>query len=277
MELTVVGCTGSLPGPDSPASCYLVTAHDGERDWRLLLDLGPGALGALQRHTDPLTIDAVALSHLHPDHCLDLTGLKVFRGHGPQEVDGDLDVHAPAGAAERMGRAYGVEQAEEFTGFAFHDLADGGSVEVGPFTVTAYAVEHPVPAFGLRVEADGVVLAYTGDTDSCPGLVPLMAGADLVLAEAAFVEGRDEARGLHLTGRRAAEAVVAAEREGGKGPVGRLLLTHLPPWTPAEVVLGEARQVWDGPVEVVRPDARYAVQAGAAAAAAGDGAVGGGG
>ena len=80
MDLTIVGCTGSLPGPSSPASCYLLTVHDGQRDWRVLLDLGSGALGALQRHTDPLGLDAVVLSHLHPDHCLDLTGLKVMRG-----------------------------------------------------------------------------------------------------------------------------------------------------------------------------------------------------
>lgn len=260
MDLTIVGCSGSVPGPDSPASCYLVTAHGTDREWRLLLDLGNGALGALQRHTDPLSIDAVVLSHLHPDHCLDLTGLKVWRGHGPDEVDGDLDVWAPAGAGERMGRAYGVEQAEEFTGFVFHDLQDGGAFEIGPFAITAYAVEHPVPAFGLRVEAHGEVLAYTGDTDSCPGLVPLMAGADVVLAEAAFTEREDAPRGLHLTGRRAAEAVVEAERDGDRGPVGRLLLTHLPPWTPADVVLGEAREVWDGAIEVVQPGVRYAVR-----------------
>ena len=87
-----------------------------------------------------------------------------------------------------------------------------------------------------------------------------MAGADVVLAEAAFVEGRDTARGLHLTGRRAAEAVVEAGQQGGQGPVGRLLLTHLPPWTPPEVVLGEAQEVWDGPTEVVRPDATYRIE-----------------
>jgi ribonuclease BN (tRNA processing enzyme) len=72
MRLTIVGCSGSFPGPDSPASCYLVEAeHDGAT-FRLVLDLGSGALGHLQRYTDLESVDAVVLSHLHADHCLDI-------------------------------------------------------------------------------------------------------------------------------------------------------------------------------------------------------------
>ncbi|MFK5633177.1 MULTISPECIES: MBL fold metallo-hydrolase [unclassified Ornithinimicrobium] len=247
MDLTIVGCTGSLPGPDSPASCYLVSAeHDG-RTWRIVLDLGHGALGALQRHTDPLSLDAVVLSHLHPDHCLDLTGLRVLRGYGPTRPTGDLAVHAPAGAAERMARAYGVAGAEPLTGMAFTDLVDAVPFVVGPFTITPYPVRHPVPAYGLRVEAGGAVLAYTGDTDSCPGLAPLLAEADLALAEASFLEGRDTARGIHLTARRAAEAAAAAGAH-------RLMLTHIPPWTDLEESRAEAATVWPGEVEIARPD-----------------------
>lgn len=252
MHLTVVGCSGSLPGPDSPASCYLVEAEHEGREWRVVLDLGPGALGALQRHTDPLTLDAVVLSHLHADHCLDLTGLRVLRAHGPAPATTDLPVHAPAGAAERMARAYGVLEPEPMRGMNFTDLADGVAFTVGPFTITPYAVRHPVPAFGLRVDAAGQVLAYTGDTDSCPGLAPLLAGADLALAEASFLEGRDTGRGVHLTARRAAEAALEA---GAR----RLMLTHLPPWTYPEHARAEAAEVWGEGVEIARAGERYAV------------------
>ncbi|GAP56246.1 uncharacterized protein ML1173, partial [Arthrobacter sp. Hiyo6] len=62
MKLTIVGCTGSFPGPGSPASCYLLTAHDGERSWKIVLDLGSGALGAIQRYTDLEDIDAIFLT-----------------------------------------------------------------------------------------------------------------------------------------------------------------------------------------------------------------------
>ena len=75
MRLTIIGCSGSFPGPDSPASSYLLEA-DG---FRLLLDLGSGAIGALQRHVGLYDIDAVCLSHHHSDHCLDMSCLAVAR------------------------------------------------------------------------------------------------------------------------------------------------------------------------------------------------------
>ncbi|MGO0574976.1 MBL fold metallo-hydrolase [Ornithinimicrobium panacihumi] len=246
MDLTIVGCTGSLPGPDSPASCYLVTAEGDGRTWRILLDLGSGAFGALQRHAAPAQIDAVILSHLHPDHCLDLTAMRVWRGHGPDAPEGDLPVWAPPGGGERMARAYGVRGPEELKGMEFRELVDAVPFSFGPFRITAYAVRHPVPAFGLRVESGGRVLAYTGDTDSCPGLGPLMAGADLVLSEASFLEREGVERGVHLTARRAAEAAAEAS-------AGRLMLTHIPPWHDPQESRAEAAQVWPREVELAVP------------------------
>ena len=79
MRLTIVGCAGSFPGPDSASSCYLVE-HDG---FRMLVDLGSGALGPLQRHLDLRDVDAVLLSHLHADHCFDLSGFYVVSKYHP--------------------------------------------------------------------------------------------------------------------------------------------------------------------------------------------------
>src|SRR5665648_973480 len=115
------------------------------------------------------------------------------------------------------------------------------------------AVEHPVPAYGVRVtgpsEEDpdrSVTLAYTGDTDTCPGLDQLARGADVLLAEASFLEGRDLVRGIHLTGRRAGEA---AER----GQVGRLVVTHVPAWNDSQDAVAEARAMFSGPVLAAYP------------------------
>ncbi|GAA1178047.1 MBL fold metallo-hydrolase [Ornithinimicrobium humiphilum] len=246
MDLTIVGCSGSLAGPESPASCYLVRAQAEGRKWQVLLDLGSGALGALQRHTDPMSLDAVILSHLHPDHCLDMTGLRVMRQHGPRPATEDLVVYGPGNTGERLARAYGVDEPDPMAGMRFVALEDGVPVTIGPFSVTPYSVRHPVPTFGLRIAADGVVLAFTGDTDTCPGLEPLMHEADLVLSEASYLEGRDTGRGVHLTAHRAATAA----RDAGAR---RLMLTHLPPWTSAEDAVAEASQVWHGEVEVARP------------------------
>lgn len=255
-DVTIVGCSGSFPGPDSPASCYLLTTVANGRRWQLLLDLGSGALGALQQHTDPLSIDAIVLSHLHPDHCLDLTGLHVMRTHHPHRPPPPgLDVFGPAGAAERLARAHGVEMATAVDDtFAFQDLDDRATFTVGPFVVTPFAVHHPVPAFGFRVECGGAVLAYTGDTDTCQALMPMMAGADLVLADAAFVEGRDLARGVHLTGLRAAQAA------GEAGGVARLMLTHIPPWNDPQVCRSDAASVWPGDVELAQPGKTHSLR-----------------
>ena len=252
MDLTIVGCTGSMAGPESPASCYLVRAEHEGRTWQVVLDLGSGALGALQRHTDPLSLDAVVLSHLHPDHCLDLTGLRVLRQHGPAPAEDDLVVYGPDNSAERMARAYGVGAPEPMKGMEFRTLVDRQPFTVGPFAVTPVAVRHTVPTFGVRIEADGVVLAFTGDTDSCPALGPLMHEADLALSEASYLEGRDTGRGVHLTARRAATAARDAAAR-------RLMLTHLPPWTRVEDAVAEAAQVWPGEVEVARPGATVRV------------------
>ena len=86
MRITVLGCSGSVVGPDSPASGYLLTAPDTPP---LVIDFGGGVLGALQRYADPNEVH-VLLSHLHADHCLDLPGpvrvaaLPPDTGQGPR-------------------------------------------------------------------------------------------------------------------------------------------------------------------------------------------------
>ncbi|MBW8171840.1 MBL fold metallo-hydrolase [Ornithinimicrobium sp. Arc0846-15] len=255
MELTVIGCSGSVAGPDGPASCYLLRAEQDGRWWQIVLDLGSGALGGLQRHIDPLTLDAVVLSHLHPDHCLDLTGLHVMWTHHPvMHPLGRLPVYGPTGTAERLARAHGVDAAKPVEdAFDVRAVSCRQEFRVGPFSVLPILVNHPVTAFGYRVTCAGATVAYTGDTDACPELSPLMADADLVLADSAFVEGRESASGVHLSGRRAAQAAVAA------GGVQRLMLTHIPPWTNPDVCRAEAAEVWPGEVEVAESNRVYLI------------------
>jgi len=244
MKLTIIGCSGSYPGPDSPASCYLLEAeHDG-RTWRVLLDLGSGALGVLQRYVDPLTVDAVFLSHLHADHCLDLCGYHVLRRYHPSGHQPRIPVWGPVGTADRMARAYDLPidpgMHEEFD-FREYDAP----VQFGPFRVEAIEVDHPVPAYGLRVTADGVTLGYSGDTGPCAGLDAVARDADLLLAEASFRACVENPPRLHLTG---ADCGEAAARAGAR----RLMLTHIPPWHDRDEALAEARSAYDGPVELAR-------------------------
>lgn len=249
MRLTVIGCSGSYPGPDSPASCYLFEAEQDGRPWRLLVELGNGALGALHNYVDPLTVDAVLLSHLHADHCLDLCGFYVMRKYHPKGPQPRIPVWGPPGTADRMARAYDLPvdpgMHEEFD-FRVYD----GPFSVGPFSIDPIDVDHPVDAFGLRITADGATVGYSGDTGPCEGLDRVASGADLLLAEASFRSGDDNPPRLHLTGTDCGDA---ASRGGAQ----RLVLTHIPPWFDKSVALAEAVAAYAGPVELARPGAVY--------------------
>jgi ribonuclease BN (tRNA processing enzyme) len=237
VRLTVIGCSGSFPGPDSPGSCYLVEAGG----FRLLLDLGSGALGALQRYSGLYDVDAICLSHLHADHCLDLCSYTVARRYAPGGARPPIPVYAPAGAADRMTRAYSLEPGPEVrAAFDFVTLKPG-SRGIGPFQVTTEHVNHPVETFGFRLEHAGRCLAYSADTGESPALVNLARDADLLLCEASFLEGPGLPPDIHLTGRQAGEHAARAEAR-------RLLLTHLVPWNDPGQILAEASGAFAGPV-----------------------------
>jgi ribonuclease BN (tRNA processing enzyme) len=252
VRLTIIGCSGSFPGPDSPASCYLVEAEG----FRLLIDFGSGALSALQRHAGLYGIDAICVSHLHADHCLDLCCYSVALTYHPEGPRPRIPVYAPAQAVVRLGRALtpdpAAADARSATGTG-HGMTDAydfteltpGVIEIGPLRVTAAAMNHPVETFGFRVEHAGRSLAYSADTGPTDALEHLAAGADVLLCEASFLEpaAGEPARpeGLHLTGLQAGRAAAAAG-------VGQLMLTHITPWTEKADALDEASQAFTGPI-----------------------------
>jgi ribonuclease BN (tRNA processing enzyme) len=247
MRLTIVGCSGSFPGPESAASCYLVEA-DGHR---VLLDLGNGSLGALAGHMSIYDVDAVLLSHLHPDHCFDLASFHVARRYRPEGVPPRIPVYGPPGVARRMAEANGADRPSGMEReFEFREWEDGGTYGIGPFSVTVARVAHPVPCFAIRVEHGGGSLVYSGDTGPCDALVELARGADLLLCEASYVEGVNNLPDLHMTGREAGEHAARAD-------VGRLVLTHIPPWYDGSGALAAARPAFHGHLDLARPGSSY--------------------
>jgi ribonuclease BN (tRNA processing enzyme) len=240
MRVTVVGCAGSFPGPASPASCYLLEAQG----FRLVLDLGNGALGALQRYTELFGVDAICVSHLHADHCADLGAYWVARQYTADGPRPPIPVHGPRGTAERVAGFNGEGSQAIRARFDFRDLAPG-PLEVGPFRLTADHMNHPVETFGFRVEHAGWRLAYSADTGESDALVRLANGADLLLCEASFIGIEGHQPNLHLSARQAAEH---ADRAG----VGELVLTHLVPWNDPEQTLAEASAVFKGPLSLAR-------------------------
>jgi ribonuclease BN (tRNA processing enzyme) len=240
MRLTVVGCAGSFPGPDSPASCYLLEA-DG---FRLVIDFGNGSLGALQKYSDLLDVDAVCLSHLHADHCVDLYSYSLVRAFSPAGPQPAIPVYGPARTAERMSYIHGLDGddlslTERFT---FETLAPG-TMTIGPFAVQLVHVNHPVETFAFRFSYGGRSLVYTGDTGETEAVPELAAGADVFLSEAAFLERPDLPPNLHLTAR---QAGTYANRAG----VGKLVLTHLIPWNSPDDARAEAAAAFDGDLDM---------------------------
>ncbi|MFD1149194.1 MBL fold metallo-hydrolase [Saccharothrix hoggarensis] len=252
MQLTVLGCSGSAPGPDQPTSGYLVEAGG----VRIAMELGSGVFGRLMRHCDPFDLDAVLLSHLHLDHCADFSSLTVYRREHPAPpydvTERRLPVFAPAHAPSRLAAAHAASQAELATTdltdtFDFVPLAPG-RYEVGPVEVEVAAMRHICESYGFRISHGGVSLVFSGDTVPCPELVRLARGADLLLADSAWRAQAGRANYLHMSGREAGEVAAAAG-------VRRLVLTHLLPWSDHAGVLADAVEAFPGPVTLAAPGA----------------------
>ncbi|MFF0526019.1 MBL fold metallo-hydrolase [Actinomadura nitritigenes] len=258
MILTVVGCAGTVPGPDAACSCYLLE-HAG---YRLLLDLGTGALGPLQRYTDPCAVDAVVISHPHRDHYSDLIPLAYLRDRrgGAKR----LPVTAPAGTA-----AHVVNPAAPpaYAGALDWRTPPAEPRPFGPLTVVTAPVVHSVPGVAVRVSAGGgsagrgsggggsgggTSLTYSGDSGECDELLDLARGTDVLLCEAAASVRTPGAAETHLTPVQAA----GLAREAGAG---HLVLTHLRPWADPLDALRDARKVYAGPISLAVPGLRVMV------------------
>lgn len=162
-------------------------------------------------------------------------------------------MHAPAEAPSRFVAAYSPDEADR----AITDLSDvyefhwiPNTVQIGPFQLHAVSAQHPCEAYSFRIEYGGRSLVYTGDTGPSAKLDSLAAGADVVLSEASWTHTADRPPDLHMSGTQAGQL---AETAGA----GRLLLTHVPPWTDAAAVLAEARAEFTGDVTPVRKGKIY--------------------
>jgi ribonuclease BN (tRNA processing enzyme) len=232
-RLVVLGSCGARPEAGRASSGYLVE-YDGVR---VVLDLGYGTLPRLLRYVPDGAVDAVVITHEHADHCVDLHALYRVLRFGPARPL--LPLFAPPGVLERVG-------ALEVTG----DLRDAFDVRetpatVGPFRLSTVLLPHFVPNTGVRLESDGYVLAYTGDSGPSPEAAKLGAGADLFIVEATH-QGEHESPYLR-NARQAGELATAAEAR-------RLMLTHFWPDSDRSVSLAEARSAFAGEILLATED-----------------------
>ncbi len=237
----MVGCAGSFPSADSAASCYLLEAEG----FRLVIDLGNGALGPLQRYAGIGDIDAICLSHLHRDHCVDVGVYAIARHYHPGGELPPIPVYGPENTVGSLAPAAGLDDGELTNRFTFGRLS-AGRMEIGPFEITTARMNHPAETFGFRVLHDGWTVAYSADTGESGALIALARDADLLLCEAAYLDVPGNKPGVHLNGRQAAE-------HAAKAGVGELVLTHLVAWNDPQRSLAEAAGAFDGPLSLAAP------------------------
>ncbi|GIF99480.1 MBL fold metallo-hydrolase [Catellatospora citrea] len=241
MRLRVLGACGAWPGAGQACSGYLLE-HDG---FRLVVDLGYATVPQLLRHVGAEQVDAVFVSHGHPDHCADLNPLlraRALRDDPPSP----LPVYALPGALDAV---LALDRPGMLAGaYELREVTDGGAFDVGPFRASTRLLPHSVPNAGVRLAAGGRVLAYTGDCGPSPDVVELARGADVLLAEATHVDEVPEGSRRHLSSAR------QAGRQAAAAEVGWLLLTHLWPGTDPAAARSAAGAGYDGEVAVATTD-----------------------
>lgn len=237
MKVTTLGCWGGYPYKDGGTTSYLITGHDG---FQLLMDAGSRSLNELEKELSPLELDAVLISHYHPDHVADLGVLRHYRQLYPKHLwEPKL---LPTYAHD--------EDVAEFAKLSLPGVSEGiaydvnGTQTIGPFDVTFIKTVHPVVcyAFRIRERETGQVLVFTGDTGFFDALADFVDGADLFLADVYLYEG-NENHIAHLTTKEAGQIAKQAK-------VKKLVLTHMPPVAPEGINP-------DNHLEILRQEAQH--------------------
>lgn len=237
MSVTVLGCDGSYPGPGGACSGYLIRC-EGTSIW---LDAGSGTLSNLQRHISIEAIDAVVVSHRHPDHWTDLEHLAVackwvlgrpgIPVYTTSDVRSLMRVDAAADALD------------------WHTVRGGDQIAVGAISLTFSETDHVQPTLAVRADGAGRSIGYSADTGPDWELAALGPGLHLALCEATFLS-EDEGTMPHLSARQAGSTARGAGVE-------RLVITHLWPTIDREKACAEASDSFGRAVTVAALGEKY--------------------
>jgi ribonuclease BN (tRNA processing enzyme) len=250
MHLTVLG--GSAASPNAGIGCAGLLVQTDRT--RLVLDLGPGTLQELRRHTDFRTLDAVIVSHMHVDHVLDLLALRHALAYNPLPAPAPVPVWLPPGGAEHLAHATAPFDACDEPGrFAatvqVTEYDPARPLIFGDVVVTFAPAVHDIPAWAIRVQpSSGPDLGYTGDTGPAAALAAFFTGVRVLVTEATLLEPgvRPANERGSLTATEAAELAVAAGAE-------ILVLTHMWEELGLPAYRTQAEAVFPGRIEMATP------------------------
>jgi ribonuclease BN (tRNA processing enzyme) len=243
-RVVVLGGCGGWPEPGRACAGFLLE-YDG---FRVALDLGYGTLPRLLSVLGSVTacgLDAVVVTHDHPDHLVDLHGLFRARLYGA-ERGCRVALYAPEAVLERIAELEGGDRAALRDVFVWRPLP-AEAYDVGPFRLESRLLSHYVPNAGVRLSTPEVTVAYTGDTGPDANVAEIGRDADLFIVDAtdryqqARAPGPPHDRAMNMTSREAAEAASAAQAH-------RLMLTHFWPGNDRDRSLVEAAELFAGEV-----------------------------
>jgi ribonuclease BN (tRNA processing enzyme) len=245
LKVRVAGSSGAVPRPGNACSCYLVESPQS----RIILDCGPGAIQSLRRFIEPSALDAVVLSHLHPDHVFDLVLLCYLCSLPPTARAQRLNVFVHPGAIEQLRRlALAVPSSDGAKFFArsfdFHEYDPQGTIEIGDLHLTFAKTIHYVEAYAIRVACLDKAIVYSGDTAPCSAVAGLARLADLFICECSL--GPDGSEGRPRGHSSAIEAAVMARDADAK----HLLLTHYGEQFPRVELAAAAQHAFSGAVTI---------------------------
>lgn len=236
MELKIIGYWGGYPGVNGASSTYLLS-KDG---FHLVIDMGSGGLGKLQKHLHVTDIDALILSHYHADHVADVGVLQQA-----------LLVQSFLTGTDKVLPIYAHKEND----IAFHQLTDDytqgkayhpdNTLKIGPFFIRFLRTKHSVPCFGMRITDGNSTIVYTADSAFQEEWVTFAKDADLLLAEANFYKGQDASKAGHMTSE---EVGIIAAKAGVK----EVILTHLPHFGEHTQLVQETKEVFDGQVSLAK-------------------------
>ncbi|HEU4947083.1 MAG TPA: MBL fold metallo-hydrolase [Kribbella sp.] len=235
-SLTVLGSCGAWPEPGRACAGFLLE-YDG---YKVVLDLGYATLPRLLAHCPDGAVDAVIVTHQHPDHCVDVSALARVRHYEAPEA-APIPLYCPPGVLAVL-RAL-EPRPDPATVFDVQDLAPA---QLGPFQLDTMPLPHYVTNLGVRLTAPGVTLAYTGDSGPSPDLPKLAQDADLFICDATLQGPSPTSPARYV--------MTAAEAAGGAAGARRLLLTHFWPGSDRSISVAEARRAFPGEVLAAEED-----------------------
>jgi ribonuclease BN (tRNA processing enzyme) len=243
IKVTVLGCSGSYAGPGGACTGFLLES-DAAKVW---LDAGPGTLANLQRHCRLEDLDAIVLTHEHPDHWLELpvalNALQFYLDSPGLPIYGTVGTRSQAEFLIPPSVAAGLN---------WTDLSADSTLQIGDQSWSFSRTDHYVETLAPRVDVNGSSFGFSADTGPGWELSELGPGLDMAICEASFLADKEPEGILHLSARQAGNTARRAD-------VGRLVITHVAPVVDAAAVLAQASEAFGAPADLAVVDAVFEV------------------